>query len=92
MRTTAEKIEGAVDRPTEPGTKLSAAEFKMLQRIPDVGLTHTGLRCLFPGNDINAQLRTLRALIRLGLVVKTQSEKGQTQFELTDAGRRLARC
>jgi hypothetical protein len=88
---TLETTEGARHRPAEAGTKLSAVEFKMLQLVPDVGLTKTGLRRLFPGLAINAQLRTLRALIRLGLVVETQSDGGDVRFDLTDAGRRLAK-
>jgi hypothetical protein len=76
-----------MDRPTVAGTKLSVAQFRLLQRISDVGLTQTALP---PGRrDRVAALRTIRALILRGLVVETQSESGEVRFELTDAGRRL---
>ena len=68
--------------------RLTAAQFRMLQRIPDEGLSpsalHQGRR------EIAAQIRTLRQLNLLGLVVETQSESG-FRFQITDAGRKLAR-
>jgi predicted transcriptional regulator len=39
--------------------------------------------------DVAAQIRTLRTLIPVGLVVETQTENGEARFVITDAGRRL---
>ena len=68
---------------------LTVPQFRMLQRIPDDGLTQVALR---QGHGYGSgALRTLRGLILRNLVVETQSESGEVRFELTDAGRRLAR-
>jgi DNA-binding MarR family transcriptional regulator len=75
-------------RPRAAATKLTAVQFRMLQRIPDEGLPQIALR-QGRGNTIAAPIRTLRILIQLNLVVETQSENGEVRFELTDAGRRL---
>jgi hypothetical protein len=71
------------------GAKLTAAQFRMLQRIPDDGLPHTALRRQGRGCDIAPQIRALRTMIQLDLVAETQSESGEARFEITDAGRRL---
>ena len=86
MRITPEKIEGEMDRPTEAGTKLTAIQFRLLQRIPDEGLTQITLR-QGRGNNTAAQTRTLHILIQLDLVVERASENGEVRYELTDAGR-----
>ena len=60
----------------------------MLQRIPDEGMPLSALRQNH-GYGIAAQIRTLRILTLLCLVVETQSEGGDIRFVITDAGRRL---
>ena len=74
--------------PRAAATKLTAAQFRMLQRIPNDGLPQTALR-QGRGYGITAQIQTLRILIQLDLVVETQSENGEVRFVITDAGRRL---
>jgi hypothetical protein len=76
-------------RPRAAAIKLTAAQFRMLQRIPDDGLPLSALR-QGQGYGIAAQIQTLRILIQLELVVETQSDGGDVRFETTDAGRRLA--
>jgi hypothetical protein len=61
----------------------------MLQRIPDGGLSQIALQ-QGRGYGVASQIRTLRILILLDLVVEAKSESGVIRFEITDAGRRLA--
>ena len=89
MRIRPEMIEVCMKRPRAAAAKLTAAQFRMLQRIPDDGLPHTALLREGHGYDVAAQLRTLRTLIPLGLVVETRGNGGESRFEITDAGRRL---
>jgi hypothetical protein len=77
-------------RPRAAATKLTATQFRMLQRIPDEGLPQTALRQRH-GYGIAAQLRTLRILVLLDLVVETQNQIDEVWFETTDAGRKLVR-
>jgi DNA-binding MarR family transcriptional regulator len=79
-----------MDRYSALGIKLTPAQFRMLQRIPDEGLPQIALR-QGRSYSIALQIRTLRILIQWGLVDETQSDSGDVRFELTDAGRRLAR-
>ncbi len=67
--------------------KLTAIQFRMLRHIPDEGLSQAALG---QGYGIGGQIRTLRILALLGLVVETQGDDGDLRFEITDAGRRLA--
>ena len=76
-------------RPRAAATKLTAVQFRMLQRIPGDGLPQIALLREGRGYGIAAQIRTLRTLIPLGLVVETQTESGEARFVITDAGRRL---
>jgi predicted transcriptional regulator len=78
-----------MDSHSATGAKLTVTQFRMLQRIPDDGLPQTALLREGRGYGIAAQIRTLRTLIPLGLVVETQAESGEARFEITDAGRRL---
>jgi hypothetical protein len=77
-----------MDRPNVAGDKLTVAQFRMLQRIPDEGLPLSALRQR-RGYRIAAQIRTLRILTLLELVVETKTESGEVRFEITDAGRKL---
>lgn len=90
MRVTAEMIEAArpMDRTSVAG--LTVAQFRMLRRIPDGGLSQIALRQA-RGYGVASQIRTLRILTLLDLVVEAKSESGVVRFEITDAGRRLAR-
>jgi hypothetical protein len=74
---------------TQPGAKLTTTQFRMLQRIPDEGLSLSALRR--QGHNINAaaQIRALRTLIPLDLVVEVRGDGDDVRFEITDAGRRL---
>ena len=83
---TLETIEEAMDRRSAAGTKLTAVQFRMLQRIPDEGLSQTALR-QGQGYGIGGQIRTLRVLALLGLVDETQGDGEDVRFEITDAGR-----
>ena len=69
--------------------KLTVAQFRILRRIPDEGLSQTSLK---EGRnyDFAAKVRILQILIRLGLVVETASESGAIRFQITNAGRELA--
>jgi hypothetical protein len=67
---------------------LTATQFRILQRIPDEGLCLSALR-RERADRIAAQIRTLRILALLELVVEAKTESGEVRFELTDAGRRL---
>jgi hypothetical protein len=77
-----------MNRQSAAGAKLTVTQFRMLQRIPDEGLSQTTLR---QGQiyGVAGQIRTLRILIQWGLVEETQSDGGDVRFEITDAGRRL---
>ncbi len=78
-------------RASPTGAKLTAIQFRMLERIPDDGLPQTALWREGHGYDVAAQIRTLRTMIPLGLVVERQTESGEARFDITDAGRRLTR-
>jgi hypothetical protein len=79
-----------MDCPSATGAKLTATQFRMLQRIPDDGLSLSALR-RERADKIAAQIRTLRILTQLKLVIETHSDGDDIRFEITDAGRRLAR-
>jgi hypothetical protein len=60
----------------------------MLQRIPDEGLSLSALLQGY-GYGIGAQLRTLRILCQLDLVVEVQADGDGVRFLITDVGRQL---
>jgi predicted transcriptional regulator len=71
-----------------PGAKLTTVQFRLLQRIPDDGLTQTTLR-QGRGSEYVVQIECLHVLLQLGLVVETRGDGGESRFDITDAGRRL---
>jgi hypothetical protein len=69
--------------------KLSAVQFRMLQYIPDDGLSLIALRQGRP-HRVGARILTLRILVDMGLVVELEGAH-DFRFALTDAGRALLR-
>ena len=92
-----DKIPALSDRPSAAqqrldatDAKLTATQFRMLRRVRDEGMSMSTLR-RERADSIAAQIRTLRGLAQLELVIETQGDGGDVRFEITDAGRSLAR-
>jgi hypothetical protein len=67
---------------------LTVSQSRLLRRVSEEGLSHRALKRK-QGYGICAQIRSLRILCAMGLVIETRSDK-EILFELTDAGRELA--